>query len=68
MDKLYVLVWDDFGTEVVPFDCNPSHKDQGMLVYRSKEAADMAAEHQTDLYGDDNHIATSILLSEFLER
>ena len=35
---------------VVPFDCNPESEDEGFLVYRSKRAAELAAEHQSELY------------------
>ena len=37
---------------VVPFDCNPEfEEDEGMLVYRSREAAEASARHQESLYG-----------------
>jgi hypothetical protein len=35
---------------VVPVDCNPQSDDEGFLVYRSRTAAELAAEHQSDLY------------------
>lgn len=39
---------------ILPFDCNPDSDDQGMLVYRSKDAAQAAADYQTDWYDLDN--------------
>jgi hypothetical protein len=35
---------------VVPSDCNPGSSDEGFIVYRSKRAAELAAEHQSELY------------------
>jgi hypothetical protein len=35
---------------VVPFDCNPGHDDEGMMVYRSRKAAVFSAKHQNGLY------------------
>lgn len=47
---LWCVVRDDNGKPIPPFDdsCHPT--DDGMLVYRSKEAAECSAEHQADLY------------------
>lgn len=46
---------------VVPADCNPGSQDEGMLVYRSREAAQKAADHQFDTYEVD---CVVVLLSD----
>lgn len=46
----WTLVWTS-GQPVPPLDDNPSHDDQGFIVYRSREAAMRAAEHQNDMWG-----------------
>lgn len=64
MNDLYVLVWDsDLGNPIPPLDCNPSCEDQGMLVYRSLEAASLAAQHQTEMYAGDEQAAVAVKLS-----
>ncbi|MDD4888664.1 MAG: hypothetical protein PHU85_01945 [Phycisphaerae bacterium] len=35
---------------MLPLDSNDEFSDQGMLVYCSKRAAELSAEHQSDLY------------------
>lgn len=52
MDKLWTLVHHT-GMPVIPFDCNPKSKDDGMLVYRSRQAALAASKHQNRMYGLD---------------
>lgn len=50
--QLWALFWiDENGQAVLPIDCNPGHEDQGMLVYRSEEAAKASAERQNNLCG-----------------
>ena len=49
MQEFWTLV-DADGCIVLPVDCNPGHEDQGMLVYRSYEAALSAAKHQENSY------------------
>lgn len=48
--ELWTIVFCDTGDPVPPFDCNPEHHDEGMLVYRSREAAEAAAVHQAKSY------------------
>lgn len=43
---------DISGRPIVPADHN-THSDEGMLVYRSEEAATAAAEYQNELYSLD---------------
>lgn len=46
------VVCTEGGDPIVPFDCNPEFEaDEGMLVYRSREAAEASARHQESLYG-----------------
>lgn len=49
LSDLWTIVLRRDGSPVVPFDAN-EHEDQGMLVYLTREAAEVAAEHQADLY------------------
>jgi hypothetical protein len=56
LENLWTIVHTDRlsprkGKPVIPFDCNPGSSDEGMLVYRSKDAAANAARHQRDTYG-----------------
>lgn len=72
MDQLWTLVWVDRETKargiiVPPSDCNPGSPDEGMLVYRSLEAAEASAEHQTELYGDAESEARPIRLDEVMD-
>lgn len=48
-DDLWTLKLPD-GQPVVPYDSNPGSHDEGMLVYRSEEAAISAAKHQNEMY------------------
>jgi hypothetical protein len=69
MDDLWVVVWSpEFqGDEIIPIapmDCNEEHEDQGMLVYRSKEAAEAMARKQESLYGGDSNKGVAMRLSE----
>jgi hypothetical protein len=63
--KFWVLVWDDGKTivPIVPEDENPGDDDQGMIVYRTKDAAENAAQHQQDFWSLDVK-AKAIPLSE----
>lgn len=46
------VVCNGSGTPLTPFDCNPEHEeDEGMMVYRSREAAEASGRHQQNLYG-----------------
>lgn len=45
----YTLVHVGTYDPVLPTDCN-EHADEGMLVYRSKSAANIAAKHQMSLW------------------
>lgn len=49
-------------TPIVPYDCNPGSDDDGLLVYRSKAAAEHSATHQTDVYGDNKTRAIAVSL------
>ena len=54
--EYWVVCDDEFGEPILPFDCNPGcEDDEGMLVYRSRDAAFSAAAHQENLYGIDCH-------------
>jgi hypothetical protein len=59
----HVLVWMPSGTPIVPFDCNPTHEDDGMLLYTSRAAAVESARHQQAMYGDDE-TATPVPLAQ----
>lgn len=48
----WTVVWNTDGRPVSPLDRNPGSPDEGMLVYRTRKAAQLAAKHQTDSYGD----------------
>jgi hypothetical protein len=50
MKELWTIVHRASGKPVVPYDTNPGSDDEGMLVYRSRKAAELAAEHQSDMY------------------
>ena len=70
MDELWTLRWFDvesetFGIIIPPSDSSMSD-DPGMLVYRSQEAADASAEHQTELYGDAETVAKAVRLRDVL--
>jgi len=60
----WVLVWMPSGEPICPHDSNPSHYDEGMLVYQSQDAAESSAAHQQDMYGDSDCVATAIPLSQ----
>ena len=49
--ELWVLWVPASKKPVIPWDCNPGHNDEGMLVYSSHDAAMSAATHQRELYG-----------------
>ena len=49
--KYWTIVHLESDIPVIPFDCNPRSKDEGMLVYRSYQAALAACVHQQSLYG-----------------
>jgi len=51
IENLYTLIMPD-GSPVLPFDVN-GHKDEGMLVYCSMDAAFSASRHKNKLYGLD---------------
>lgn len=53
LHELWTVVMRDTGDPVIPYDCNPESPDEGMLVYLSQRAAELSAEHQSDLYGLD---------------
>lgn len=70
MDELWTLQWFDVetgaaGIPVPPSDSSMSD-DEGLLVYRSQKAAELSAEHQTDMYGDSETVAKAVKLSELL--
>ena len=47
----YWTIVDKDKTPILPYDCNPDFEDdEGMLVYRSIEAAFKAGKHQHELY------------------
>ena len=49
--RFWTIVLSGTKQAVLPFDCNPDHEsDEGMLVYRSREAAKCSAKHQLELY------------------
>ncbi len=50
LSDLWTVVMRDTGDPVLPLDSNDEFSDQGMLVYCSKRAAELSAEHQSDLY------------------
>lgn len=50
MSELFTVVNRSTGEPVTPFDCNPQSDDEGMLVYWSRRAAELAAEHQAEHY------------------
>ena len=50
MSELFTVVNRQTGIPIVPIDCNPESDDEGMLVYWSREAAELAAEHQSERY------------------
>ena len=63
MPAYWVLVWMPSGIPIVPYDLNPGSDDDGMLVYGSREAGDLAAKHQMKLWGADDEQAVAIPLS-----
>ncbi|MEN6507139.1 MAG: hypothetical protein ABFD92_21595 [Planctomycetaceae bacterium] len=50
---LWTVVLCKSNEPVVPIDDNPESDDQGMIVYRSQRAAELAAEYQAEMYGID---------------
>lgn len=57
MKELYTIAWAKKGSGepeyiIPPMDHN-DHADQGMLVYKSYKAAQMAADYQTEIYADE---------------
>jgi hypothetical protein len=50
--KWWTVVWKQNMEPIVPFDSNPASDDEGLLVYRSKVAAEHAAIHQQEMYSD----------------
>lgn len=58
----WTVVWSPSMTPIVPYDCNPGSDDDGLLVYRSKAAAEHSATHQTDVYGDNKTRAIAVSL------
>ena len=67
LQSLFVIVNSDTGTPVPPIDCNPDHEDQGMMVYLSREAADLAAIHQSQFFFGDDPLPIAIPLADFLK-
>lgn len=49
LKELWTIVNQD-GTPVVPVDENPESADEGMLVYFSRRAAELAAEYQSETF------------------
>ncbi len=49
----WTVVWSPSMTPIVPYDENPGSDDEGLLVYRSKTAAEHSANHQQKMYGED---------------
>ena len=47
---LWTVVVRSNGSPVLPIDSNPESTDEGMLVYLSRRAAELSAEHQSELY------------------
>lgn len=47
----WTVVWSPSMTPIVPYDSNPGSADEGLLVYRSKTAAEHSANHQQEMYG-----------------
>lgn len=70
MDELWTLRWFDVETGAAGLPVPPSDSsmcdDQGLLVYRSQRAAELSAEHKTDLYGDAETVAKAVKLSELM--
>jgi hypothetical protein len=50
MGELWTIVHSDTKNPVLPMDCNPKSDDEGMLLYRSQKAAELAADYQTEMY------------------
>jgi len=48
---LWTIVLHGTRKPVLPNDCNPDSDDEGMLCYRSREAAEKAAKWRSQLYG-----------------
>lgn len=48
--SLWTIVHRKCKTPVLPFDSNPRSSDEGMLVYRSYQAATAACKHQNQMY------------------
>ncbi len=46
----WTIVHKDNKSPVIPFDCNPTSKDEGMLVYYSYQAARASSCHQNSQY------------------
>lgn len=49
--EAWTIVWEHDGHPVPPLDDSCSDEN-GLLVYLSQETAEIAAEHQTDMYGN----------------
>ncbi len=47
---MYYTIVNEHGVPVLPLDENPDSEDEGMLVYRSQEAAQAAADYQMLCY------------------
>lgn len=61
--EFWTLVWMPAGVPIVPYDSN-THEDAGLLVYRSQDAAECAAEHQQAMYGNCDETAAPKRLSD----
>lgn len=58
----WTVVWMPSNRPIVPYDANPKSDDEGLLVYRTKKAAELAADHQFEMYGD-MELAVAVPLS-----
>lgn len=50
----YYTIVNELGNPVLPLDYNPDSEDEGMLVYRTLEAAKAAADYQMLCYDLEN--------------
>ena len=66
LNDLFTIVYHGTVVAVVPLDSNPESDDQGMLVYRSYEAAEAACRAQADLH-ELSPMPQTMCLREFLD-